>query len=101
LGVGGMILQLLFDGGMSRQDIIQMALEGLMTAIPMALIAVLIEQVIAMIVPAAGAVMAIIRGLQAAWGTVSRILAAFGAFMTFLATVASGQAGPQFAQLLA
>src|SRR6185369_4084780 len=53
------------------------------------------------IVPAAGALMAIIEGLQAAWGTVSRIIAAFGAFMAFLLAVKSGGAGPLFATVLA
>jgi voltage-gated potassium channel Kch len=54
-----------------------------------------------MIVPAAGAVMAIIEGLQAAWGTISRIIAAFAAFMAFLLAVKSGGAGPLFAGVLA
>src|SRR6185369_17598025 len=66
-----------------------------------ALIAILIEKLVAMIVPAAGALMAIIEGLQAAWGTVSRIIAAFGAFMAFLLAVKSGGAGPLFAAVLA
>jgi hypothetical protein len=45
--------------------------------------------------------MAIIEGLQAAWGTISRIIAAFGAFMAFLQAVQSGAAGPLFATALA
>jgi hypothetical protein len=51
--------------------------------------------------PAAGALMAIIEGLQAAWGTISRIIAAFAAFMAFLLAVKSGGAGPLFATVLA
>ena len=42
--------------------------------------------------------MTIIEGLQAAWGTVSRIIAAF---MAFLLAVKSGGAGPLFATVLA
>src|SRR6185369_13463872 len=66
-----------------------------------ALIAILIEKLVAMIVPAAGALMAIIEGLQAAWGTISRIIAAFGAFMAFLLAVKGGGAGALFAAVLA
>jgi Skp family chaperone for outer membrane proteins len=54
-----------------------------------------------MIVPAAGTVLLIIEGLQAAWGTVSRILQAFERFMAFLKAVKTGQAGPPFGAALA
>src|SRR5512139_2952043 len=54
-----------------------------------------------MVVPAAGAVLAIIEGLQAAWGTVSKILAAIDKFITFLKAVKGGGAGPQFAAAVA
>jgi hypothetical protein len=62
---------------------------------------ILVEKLVAMIVPAAGALMAVIEGLQAAWGTISRIIAAFAAFMAFLLAVKSGGAGPLFATVLA
>jgi hypothetical protein len=54
-----------------------------------------------MVVPGAGAVMAIIEGLQAAWGTVSKILAAIDKFISFLKAVKGGGAGPQFAAAVA
>jgi len=101
LGVGGIILELLLEGGLTKEHIIQMALDALMVAIPAALVAILIEKLVSMIVPAAGAVMAIIEGLQAAWGTISRIIAAFSAFLAFLLAVKSGGAGPLFAAVLA
>jgi Skp family chaperone for outer membrane proteins len=101
LGVGGIILELLLEGGLTREHIIQMALDALMVAIPAALVAILIEKLVAMIIPAAGAVMAIIEGLQAAWGTISRIIAAISAFVGFLLAVKTGSAGPLFAGLLA
>jgi hypothetical protein len=78
-----------------------MAWEGIKSAIPPALIQILIEKVISMIVPAAGAVLAIIEGLQAAWGTVSRVIQAFDRFMGFLKAVKTGQSGPQFGAALA
>jgi hypothetical protein len=101
LGVGGIILQLLLEGGLTKEHIIQMAMDALIVAIPAALIMILIEKLVAMIVPAAGAIIAIIEGLQAAWGTISRIIAAFAAFMAFLLAVKAGGAGPLFATVLA
>ncbi|HEX7841730.1 MAG TPA: DUF4157 domain-containing protein [Kofleriaceae bacterium] len=101
LGVGGIILELLLEGGLTREHIIQMALDALMVAIPAALVAILIEKLVSMIIPAAGALMAIIEGLQAAWGTISRIIAAFSAFMAFLLAVKGGTAGALFAAVLA
>jgi Skp family chaperone for outer membrane proteins len=52
-------------------------------------------------VPAAGTVLLIIEGLQAAWGTVSRILQAFERFMAFLKAVKTAQAGPPFGAAMA
>ena len=101
LGIGGIILELLLEGGLTREHIIQMALDALMIAIPAALMAILIEKLVSMIVPAAGAVMVIIEGLQAAWGTLSRIIAAFSAFVAFLLAVKGGTAGALFAGVLA
>ena len=51
-----------------------------------------------MIVPAAGAVMAVIQGLMAAWGAIQKILAAIDRFIAFLKAVKSGGAGPAFAR---
>lgn len=101
LGVGTAIWNVLKKGGIAIKDVGKMAFEALKAAIPQALIQLLVEKVAAMIVPAAGAVMAIIEGLQAAWGTVQRIIAALGKFVSFLKAVKSGGAGPSFAELLA
>jgi hypothetical protein len=100
LGLGGMVWAVLRQGGIAMGDIGTMVFEALKAAIPAALIQLLIEKLVAMIVPAAGAVMAIIEGLQAAWGTVQRILSAIGKFITFLKAVKGGGAGPQFADML-
>ncbi len=79
----------------------KMAWEAIKAAIPAALIAILVERLVSMIVPAAGAVMAIVQGLMAAWGAIQRILAAIDRFIAFLKAVKSGNAGPAFAQALA
>ncbi|WP_301542302.1 hypothetical protein, partial [Pyxidicoccus fallax] len=101
LGVGRALFNLLFRGGISLAAIGQMAWNALKAAIPTVLIQLLLEKLVSMIVPAAGAVMAIVEGIQAAWGTVSRILQALDRFMTFLRAVKTGSAGPQFANAVA
>jgi hypothetical protein len=69
--------------------------------IPQTVIWVLIEKVVALIVPAAAAVMLIIQALQAAWGSLSRILQAVDAFVGFLKGVRWGNAGPLFGKAIA
>jgi hypothetical protein len=101
LGLGLTVWNLLKKGGMGMAELGQMAWEGIKAAIPPALIQILVEKLVSMIVPAAGTVMVIIEGLQAAWGTASRILQAMERFIGFLKAVKSGQSGPQFGQLLA
>ena len=101
LGLGGVVWGVLKRGGIGVKEVGTMAFEGLKGAIPAALIGLLIEKIVSMIIPAAGAVLAIIQGLQAAWGTVQRILGAIGKFVAFLKAVKSGSAGPQFAEMVA
>ncbi|HEX6024800.1 MAG TPA: hypothetical protein VFZ00_22605, partial [Solirubrobacter sp.] len=101
LGLGTAVWNLLKRGGISLAQIGKMAWEGIKAAIPPALIALLIERLVAMLVPAAAAVMAIIQGLQAAWGAIQRILAAIDRFVAFLRAVKGGNAGQAFAQALA
>jgi hypothetical protein len=101
LGLSSTIWGILTKGGVKQADIGLMAWEGVKSAIPPTLIQLLIEKLVAMIVPAAGAVMVIIEGLQAAWGAVSRILQAIQRFIAFLKAVKGGNAGPQFVNALA
>ncbi|MBW4606911.1 MAG: hypothetical protein KME22_06715, partial [Hassallia sp. WJT32-NPBG1] len=101
LGLGMVVWQMLKQGGIGTAQVGQMAWEGIKSAIPPALIAILIEKLVSMIVPAAGTVMVIIEGLQAAWGTVSRILQAMERFMAFMKAVKTGNSGPQFGAMLA
>lgn len=101
LGIGTAIWNVLKQGGITLKEVGQMAFDALKAAIPRALIELLIEKLVAMLVPAAGAVMAVIEGLQAAWGAVKRIIAALGKFVAFLKAVKGGGAGPQFAEMLA
>ncbi|BAY81537.1 hypothetical protein NIES267_10140 [Calothrix parasitica NIES-267] len=101
LGLGTTVWKILTQGGISMAEMGKMAWTGVKQALPMIIIGVLLERLVSMIVPAAGAVLAVIQGLQAAWGTVSQIIQAFGQFMTFLKAVKTGNAGPQFGAVLA
>lgn len=101
IGVGKAILDLLRKGGITFAMIVKMAWEAMKAAIPPALIQLLVEKLVAMIVPAAGALMTIIEGVKAAWGTIQQIIAAFETFFKFLKAVKGGGAGPLFAQTLA
>src|SRR5437763_15503505 len=71
------------------------------STIPQMVIWVLSEKLVALIVPAAAAVMLIIQALQAAWGSLGRILQAFDAFIAFLKGVRWGNAGPLFGKAIA
>lgn len=101
LGVGPAIWEVLKKGGLGLKEIGAMAWSAIKAAIPPALIQLIIEKVVAMIIPAAGAVIAIIEGLQAAWGSVSAMLGAVGKAIAYLRAVKGGGAAVQFAQLVA
>ncbi len=92
---------MLTKGGISLAQVGKMAWEALKAAIPAALIQILVEKLVSMIVPAAGAIMAIIEGLRAAWASASRILQAMQRFIAFRKAVKSGNAGPAFGAAVA
>ncbi|MEM6791401.1 MAG: hypothetical protein AAF715_28040, partial [Myxococcota bacterium] len=101
LGLPVDMMKALFKGGFNLAKIGKMAWNALQSAIPPILVQLLVEKLVAMVVPAAGAVMVVIEGLQAAWGSISRIIAAMGAFVSFLKAVKSGGAGAKFAAAVA
>jgi phage-related protein len=101
VGVGEAIWHLLQRGGISIAEVARMAWEGLKAAIPGVLIALLIEKLMSLIVPAVGAILTIIQAIQAGWASLGRILHAFEAFFSFLKHVKLGSAGPLFAKAVA
>jgi hypothetical protein len=101
VGVGEAIWHLLQRGGISIADVARMAWDGLKAAIPGILIALLIEKLMSLIVPAVGAILTIIQAIQAGWASLGRILQAFDAFFNFLKHVKLGSAGPLFAKAVA
>jgi len=101
IGVGKAVLEVLRKGGITFARVAKMAWDALKAAIPGVLIQLLIEKLVALIVPAAGALMTIIEGIKAAWGSIQQIIAAFDTFMKFLKAVKGGNAGRLFAETLA
>jgi hypothetical protein len=101
VGVGEAIWHLLQRGGIAIAEVARMAWEGLRAAIPGILIALLIEKLMSLIVPAVGAILTIIQAIQAGWASLGRILQAFEAFFAFLRHVKLGSAGPLFAKAVA
>jgi len=101
LGLGSAVWSLLRRGGITVAHVATFAWEGIKSMIPQTVIWVLIEKLVALIVPAAAAVMLIIQALQAAWGSLSRILQAIDAFVAFLKGVRWGNAGSLFGKAIA
>ncbi|MER6068419.1 DUF4157 domain-containing protein [Streptomyces sp. NPDC001817] len=101
VGLTSTLLNILVKGCISLKKIGQMAWKAVISALPMMLAQIIIEKVISMIVPAAGAILTIIQGLMAAWGTISKIIAAFGKFFAFLKAVKAGPAACLFAEAVA
>ena len=100
VGVGSMILDLLRKGGITFVKIVSMAWTAIKESLPGIVIQLLIEKLVAMLIPAGGAISLIIDGIKAAWGAASKILAAFGKFIAFLKAVKSGKSGPLFGDLV-
>src|SRR5205085_12241445 len=69
VGVGEAIWHLVQRGGISIAEVAGMAWEGLKAAIPGILIALLIEKLMSLIVPAVGAILTIIQAIQAGWAS--------------------------------
>ena len=101
LGLGQLIINVLIKGCISFAKIARMAWDALIKALPMMLIQIVIERLVSLIVPAAGAIMAIVQGVIAAYNTISKIIAAIGKFVAFLKAVRSGQGARPFATAVA
>ena len=93
VGVGAAIMTVLRHGGITFMKIVSMAWTAIKESLPGILIQILIEKLIAMLIPAAGALSVIIDGIKAAWGAAQKILAAFQKFLAFLKKVKPGEVG--------
>ncbi|REK87655.1 DUF4157 domain-containing protein [Streptomyces inhibens] len=93
--------QALIEGNVSVEEMGKMAWDAAVPQLPLIIGELVIEKVVAKLIPGAGWVMAIIDALKTAWDTLSEILAAFGLFMDFLKAVKSGNAARPFAKAVA
>ena len=100
VGVGKAILDVLRNGGITFGKVVTMAWTAIKESLPGILIQLLVEKLVAMLIPAAGALSVIIDGIKAAWAAASRILAAFQKFIAFLKAVKGGNAGPKFGDVV-
>ncbi|MCC8250478.1 eCIS core domain-containing protein [Saccharothrix luteola] len=101
VGLGKTVIDVLIKGCFSMAKIGKMVWDAIIAALPMMIVAVVIERLVSLIVPAAGAVLAVVQGLMAAWGTISKIIAAIGAFIAFVKAVKAGPAACLFAAAVA
>nr|BFD89337.1 hypothetical protein KitaXyl93_06970 [Kitasatospora sp. Xyl93] len=101
VGLTSTIVNVLVKGCISMAQIGRMAWQAIVAALPGMIVSIVVEKLVSLIVPAAGAIMAIIQGLVAAWNTISKIVAAIGKFVTFLKAVKSGSAACLFADAVA
>ncbi|MFF2545545.1 DUF4157 domain-containing protein [Kitasatospora sp. NPDC058063] len=101
VGLTSTIVNVLVKGCISMAQIGRMAWQAIVAALPGMIISIVVEKLVSLIVPAAGAIMAIVQGLVAAWNTISKIVAAIGKFVTFLKAVKSGSAACLFADAVA
>ncbi|MFI0821166.1 DUF4157 domain-containing protein [Streptomyces sp. NPDC021098] len=101
LGLGKTIINVLVKGCVSMKQIAKMAWDAIVASLPVMIATIIIEKLVSMIIPAAGAILTIIQGLMAAWQTISRIIAAFGKFFAFLKAVKAGPAACLFAEAVA
>ncbi|WP_051722443.1 DUF4157 domain-containing protein [Streptomyces albus] len=101
LGLPMEIFQALINGGITVQQMVKEAWEEALPQLPIIIGEIVVTKVIAKLIPGAGWVLAIIDALKAAWGALSEILNALGAFMNFLKAVKGGGAGLLFAKAVA
>ncbi|MEU4496759.1 DUF4157 domain-containing protein [Streptomyces sp. NPDC023998] len=101
LGLGKAVIDVLVRGCVSIKQIGKMAWDAIIASLPMMIASIVIEKVVSMLVPAAGAILTIVQGLMAAWQSLSSILNAFSKFWAYLKAVKAGPAACLFAEAVA
>ncbi|MGM1062651.1 eCIS core domain-containing protein [Saccharothrix sp. Mg75] len=101
VGLGKTVIDVLVKGCINMAKIGKMVWDAIIAALPVMIVMVVVERLVSLIVPAAGAVLAVVQGLMAAWGTISKIIAAVGAFIAFVKAVKAGPAACLFAAAVA
>lgn len=103
VGVGRLIFNVLLKGCLKMGQIVSMVWGAVIKALPMMIVQLVLEKVVAALIPGAGAILAIIQTIMAAWGAVSKILGAISKLVSFLKAIRAGgvAAACLFAQTVA
>jgi phage-related protein len=99
---GGMqLLDVLRKGCITIGKIVRMAWRAMISALPQMLIQLVIQKLVAFLVPALGGIIQIVQSVIAAYNTISSIITAIGRFVAFLKAVKPGTAARPFALAVA
>ncbi|TDC05169.1 hypothetical protein E1265_35580, partial [Streptomyces sp. 8K308] len=101
LGLDQETFQLLVNGGMTAEEMVEMAWEAALPQLPIIIGELVITKVVAKLIPGAGWILAILDAIQTAIGALGAILRAFQLVLAFLKAVKGGGAGKQFAVAVA
>ncbi|MGW7595445.1 eCIS core domain-containing protein, partial [Streptomyces rubiginosohelvolus] len=101
IGVPKAILEKLFKGGFTLEQIVKETWDAIVPQLPFIIGEIVITKVIAKLIPGAGWVMAVIDAIRTAIGALGAILRAVGAVLDWLKLVRMGGAGILFAKAVA
>ncbi|MCQ8192349.1 eCIS core domain-containing protein [Streptomyces rugosispiralis] len=101
IGVPKAILEKLFKGGFTLEQIVKETWDAIVPQLPFIIGEIVITKVIAKLIPGAGWVMAVIDAIRTAIGSLGAILRAMGAVLDWLKLVRMGGAGLLFAKAVA
>ncbi|MGW7756646.1 eCIS core domain-containing protein [Streptomyces violaceusniger] len=101
IGVPKAILDKLFKGGFTLEQIVKETWDAIVPQLPFIIGEIVITKVIAKLIPGAGWVMAVIDAIRTAIGALGEILRAMGAVLDWLKAVRMGGAGILFAKAVA
>ncbi|UQI46376.1 DUF4157 domain-containing protein [Streptomyces sp. HU2014] len=101
VGVPKHMFDVLLKGCLTVAKIGRMAWEAVVANLPLIIGELVIEKVVARLIPGAGWVLAIIDGIKTAWGALQAILSAMNLVLGYLKAVKAGKAGPLFAKAVA
>ncbi|MFF7650932.1 DUF4157 domain-containing protein [Streptomyces sp. NPDC007983] len=101
IGVPKAILDKLFKGGFTLEQIVKETWDAVVPQLPFIIGEIVITKVIAKLIPGAGWVMAVIDAIRTAIGSLGAILRAMGAVLDWLKLVRMGGAGLLFAKAVA
>ncbi|WIX99169.1 DUF4157 domain-containing protein [Amycolatopsis mongoliensis] len=90
VGLGKIIFNVLVKGCLKMGQIVSMVWQAVIKALPMMIIQLVLEKVVAALIPGAGAILAMIQTIMAAWGSISKILGALSKLLSFLKAIKTG-----------